>query len=120
MFFPRKLRSMMMMRECVAADALCLQQEKMNQAIKWGIGSIFRADTEKGAKNFATGPVRRPPPPELAPFDAPRGSPQRTIALKNAILDARPLHNGPFSNGAVVRHGVGAGVHPMDLFNKTK
>jgi len=96
------------------------QQEKQNQAIKWGIGSIFRGETEKGLKNFATGPVRRPPPAELAPYDAPRGSPHRSNALKSAILDARPLHNGPFSNGSVVRHGVAGSIHPLDLFNKTK
>jgi hypothetical protein len=63
------------------------QQEKQNQAIKWGIGSIFRGETEKGLKNFATGPVRKPPPAELAPYDAPRGSPHRSLALKSAILD---------------------------------
>ncbi len=55
--------------------------------MKCGIGSIFRGENEKGLKNFATGPMKKPPPPELAPFDAPRGSPQRKLALKSAILD---------------------------------
>ncbi len=55
--------------------------------MKCGIGSIFRGENEKGLKNFATGAIKKPPPPELAPFDAPRGSPQRKLALKSAILD---------------------------------
>jgi hypothetical protein len=76
-----------------------IQQEKQNQAIKWGIGSIFRGETEKGLKNFATGPVRRAPPPEFAPFEAPRVSPQRSLALKNAILD------GEFSAAASMLTG---------------
>jgi hypothetical protein len=64
-----------------------VQQEKLNQAMKCGIGSIFRSENEKGLKNFATGPLKKPPPSELAPYDAPRSSPQRKLALKSAILD---------------------------------
>lgn len=55
--------------------------------MKCGIGSIFRSENEKGLKNFATGTLKKPPPSELAPFDVPRGSPQRKLALKSAILD---------------------------------